>query len=120
MLISSFEIGDFVEPQQEVLSVIPITKNKKVKILLPAQEMKDLNTGDKVNYSFNLEKSDKQTGNLIYIPANPVFNEETNEYIYELEGSINTREPLYVGSTGKVSILNKQEPMWKFLLNKLN
>lgn len=66
--ISPFEVGDFVEPQQELLSVIPTTKDKKVKILLPAKEMTNLKTGYKVNYSFNLEKSDKQSGKLIYIP----------------------------------------------------
>lgn len=118
--ISPFEVGDFVEPQQELLSVIPTTKDKKVKILLPAKEMTNLKTGYKVNYSFNLEKSDKQSGKLIYIPENPVFDEQTNEYIYELEGTINTTEPLYVGSTGKVSIVNRKEPIWKYLLEKLN
>lgn len=117
---SIIEKGDLIDPGQEIISIVPKDNQKKIKILLPVQEMKEIKKGDKVNYSFNLEKTDKQVGKVTYISAHPIFDKSSKEYVYELEATIDTKELLYTGMVGSVSIVKGEEPIWKFILKKLD
>ncbi|MBH0346652.1 hemolysin D [Bacillus thuringiensis serovar muju] len=114
--------GDLVDPGQEMVSIIPKEEEKKVKILLPAEELKDIKKGDKVQYSFKLKNNDKQIGKVTYISLNPIFDRETKTYMYELEATINTKKPneLHIGMVGSSSIIIDEEPIWKLLLRKLD
>ncbi|OOR02818.1 hemolysin D [Bacillus mycoides] len=121
-LPSVIQQGDFVDPGQEIVSVIPKESEKKIKILLPAQEITGIKKGDKVHYSFNLKKTDKQMGIVTYVAAHPIFDKNAKEYMYELEATIVTQElyELHTGMVGKASIVTGEEPIWKFLLRKLD
>ncbi|SCM03290.1 Uncharacterized protein BCB44BAC_03795 [Bacillus cytotoxicus] len=90
--------------------------------MLPAQEMKGIKIGDKVQYSFKLKKTDKQIGKVTYISANPIFDKDTKTYMYELEATINTKEliELYTGMVGSSSVVIDEEPIWRVLLRKLD
>ncbi|QWG48396.1 HlyD family efflux transporter periplasmic adaptor subunit (plasmid) [Bacillus mycoides] len=114
--------GDLIDPGQEIVSIIPKEDEKKVKILLPAQEIKGIKKGDKVQYSFKLKKTDKQIGKVTYVSAHPIFDKESKSYMYELEATIDTKElqELHAGMLGKGSVVTGEEPIWKFILRKLN
>ncbi|PDY85337.1 HlyD family efflux transporter periplasmic adaptor subunit [Bacillus toyonensis] len=119
---SIIQQGDLIDPGQEIVSIVPKKNEKKVKILLPAQEIKRIKKGDKVQYSFKLEKTDKQMGKVTYISANPIFDKESKVYVYELEATIDTGEiyELHTGMISRVSVVVGEEPVWKFILRKLD
>lgn len=119
---SILQPGDLINAGQELVSIIPKENEKKIKILLPAQEMKGVKIGDKVQYSFKLKKTDKQIGKVTYISANPIFDKNTKTYMYELEATINTKElnELHTGMVGPSSVVIDEEPIWRVLLKKLD
>lgn len=114
--------GDLIDPGQEIVSIIPKENEKKVKISLPAQEIKGIKKGDKVQYSFKLKKTDKQVGKVTYVSTYPFFDKESKSYVYELEATIDTQElnELHIGMIGKASIVIGEEPIWRFILKKLD
>ena len=119
---SILQPGDLIDPGQEVVSIIPKEDGKKVKILLPAEEIRGIKKGDKVQYSFKLNKTDKQMGKVTYISAHPIFDKDSKAYVYELEATIDKQElyELHTGMVGRVSIVTGEEPIWKFILRKLD
>lgn len=119
---SIIQQGDLVDPGQEIVSIIPKENEKKIKILLPVQEIKGIKKGDKVQYSFKLKKTDKQIGTVTYISAHPIFDKNSKEYMYELEATIATQElhELHTGMVGRASVVTGEEPIWKFILRKLD
>ncbi|MGR5929934.1 HlyD family efflux transporter periplasmic adaptor subunit [Bacillus pacificus] len=114
--------GDLINPGQEIVSIIPKEEQKKVRILLPAQEIKGIKKGDKVQYSFKLQKTDKQMGQITYVSAYPTFDKNTKGYMYELEATIDTKDlqELHIGMVGRASVITGEEPVWKFILRKLD
>ncbi|EDX54324.1 conserved hypothetical protein (plasmid) [Bacillus cereus W] len=114
--------GDLIDPGQDVVSIVPKELEKKVKILLPAQEIKEIKKGDKIQYSFKLKNTDKQLGRVIYVSAHPIFDKNAKEYMYEIEATIDTQElqELHTGMIGRASVITGEEPVWKFLLRKLD
>ncbi|MDA1586180.1 HlyD family efflux transporter periplasmic adaptor subunit [Bacillus cereus group sp. TH230-1LC] len=114
--------GDLINPGQEIVSIIPKEDQKKVRILLPAQEIKGIKKGDKVQYSFKLQKTDKQMGQITYVSAYPTFDKNTKGYMYELEATIDTKDlqELHIGMVGRASVITGEEPVWKFILRKLD
>ncbi|CAM4201632.1 HlyD family efflux transporter periplasmic adaptor subunit [Bacillus paramycoides] len=119
---SILQQGDLINPGQEIVSIIPKEEQKKVRILLPAQEIKGIKKGDKVQYSFKLQKTDKQMGQITYVSAYPTFDKNTRGYMYELEATIDTKEKqeLHTGMVGRASVITGEEPVWKFILRKLD
>ncbi|SHH99228.1 HlyD family efflux transporter periplasmic adaptor subunit [Virgibacillus chiguensis] len=119
---SIIQQGNLIDSGQEIVSIIPKEKEKKVKILLSPQERNGINKGDKAQYSFKLKNTDKQTGTVTYIAAHPIFDKNSKEYMYELEATISTQDldELYIGMAGKVSIVTGEVPIWKNLLKKLD
>lgn len=119
---SILQPGDLINAGQELVSIIPKENEKKIKILLPAQEIKGIKKGDKVQYSFKLKKTDKQVGKVTYISTNPIFDKDTKTYMYELEATINTKElnELHTGMVGSSSVIIDEEPIWRVLLRKLD
>ncbi|MDA2327389.1 HlyD family efflux transporter periplasmic adaptor subunit [Bacillus cereus] len=119
---SILQQGDLINPGQEIVSIIPKEEQKKVRILLPAQEIKGIKKGDKVQYSFKLQKTDKQVGQITYVSVYPTFDKDTKEYMYELEATIDTKDlqELHTGMIGRVSVITGEEPVWKFILRKLD
>ncbi|HDR7785302.1 TPA: HlyD family efflux transporter periplasmic adaptor subunit [Bacillus wiedmannii] len=118
----TIQTGDLVDPGQEIVSIIPKEDKKMIKILLSAQEVNGIKKGDKVQYSFKLKNTDKQIGKIVYISANPIFDKNSKSYMYELEATIETKElnELHTGMMGKASVVIGQEPVWKFVLRKLD
>ncbi|PNK22987.1 hemolysin D [Bacillus thuringiensis] len=114
--------GDLINPGQEIVSIIPREDKKKVRILLPAQEIKGIKKGGKVQYSFKLQKTDKQMGQITYVSAYPTFDKDTKGYMYELEATINTKDlqELHIGMVGRASVITGEEPIWKFILKELD
>ncbi|PGX90173.1 hemolysin D [Bacillus cereus] len=114
--------GNLIEPGQEVASVVPKESSKKVKLLLSPEEVKGINKGDKIQYSFQLDQSNQQVGYVSYISAHPIFDKDSKSYMYELEGTINLKEiqSLPSGVIGKASVVTGSEPIWRFLLRKLD
>lgn len=112
--------GDLIDSGQEIASIIPKEDEKKVRVFLSAQEIKGVKKGDKVQYSFKLQKTDKQTGEILYVSANPIFNKESKSYMYELEATINTKElnELHTGMLGTASVVTGEESIWKFISRK--
>ncbi|GGE85976.1 HlyD family efflux transporter periplasmic adaptor subunit [Priestia taiwanensis] len=114
--------GDPVNVGQEIVSIVPKEDGKKVKVFLPVEERKSVQVGNEVHYSFKLQNIDKQTGEITYISADPVFNKESNMYMYEVETTIDVKEvnELHKGMMGKVSVVTEEEPVWKFIFRKLD
>ncbi len=102
---------DLINPGQEIVSIIPKEEQKKVRILLPAQEIKGIKKGDKVQYSFKLQKTDKQMGQITYVSAYPTFDKNTKGYMYELEATIDTKDlqELHIGMVGRASVITGEE-----------
>ncbi|AIW88265.1 hlyD secretion family protein [Bacillus mycoides] len=121
-LSSILQTGDLVDPGQEVISIIPKESSKKIKVLLPAQEVKGIKKGDKVQYSFKLKKTDKQVGTVTYISVHPIFDKDSKTYMHELEASIDTNEfdELHIGMVGRASVVTGEESIWKLILRKLD
>lgn len=121
-LSSTLQKGDLIEPSQEIVSVIPKGDEKKVKILLEAQEVKGIKKGDKVQYAFKLKKTDKQMGTVTYVSAHPTFDKNSKTYMYELEATIDTQESseLHTGMIGIASVINDKESIWKVIFRYLN
>ncbi|MDA2491836.1 HlyD family efflux transporter periplasmic adaptor subunit, partial [Bacillus cereus] len=119
---SILQIGDLIDPGQEIVSIIPKEDQKTIKLLLSSQEIKDIKKGDKVQYSFKLKNTDKQVGTVTYISAYPIFDKDSKSYMYELEATIETKElnELHIGMMGRASVVIGQEPVWKFILRKLD
>ncbi|MFN6593109.1 HlyD family efflux transporter periplasmic adaptor subunit [Bacillus sp. TD10] len=119
---SILQQGDLVDPGQELISIIPKENKKKVKILLPVQEINGIKKGDQVHYSFKLKNSDKQVGKVTYISAAPILDKESKDYVYELEATIDIKDfkELHTGLIGKASVVTGKEPVWKFILRKLD
>ncbi|MCU5709646.1 HlyD family efflux transporter periplasmic adaptor subunit [Bacillus cereus] len=119
---SILQQGDLLNPGQEIVSIIPKEEQKKVRILLPAQEIKGIKKGDKVQYSFNLQRMDKQMGKVTYVSVYPTFDKETKGYMYELEATIDTKDlqELHTGMIGRASVVTGEETVWKFILRKLD
>ncbi|MGH0556944.1 HlyD family efflux transporter periplasmic adaptor subunit [Bacillus pretiosus] len=119
---SILQMGDLIDPGQEIVSIIPKEDQKTIKLLLSSQEIKDIKKGDKVQYSFKLKNSDKQVGTVTYISAYPIFDKDSKSYMYELEATIETKElnELHIGMMGRASVVIGQEPVWKFILRKLD
>ncbi|TKH18982.1 HlyD family efflux transporter periplasmic adaptor subunit [Bacillus wiedmannii] len=114
--------GDLIDSGQEIISIVPKDNEKKIMILLSAQEVKGLKKGDKVQYSFQLKKTDKQVGEVTYISATPTFDKKSNSYLYELEATIHTANQgdLYTGMVGSASVITGKQEIWKFILKKLD
>ncbi|MCR6850508.1 HlyD family secretion protein [Bacillus sp. IBL03825] len=114
--------GDLIESGQEIISIVSKDNEKKIKMLLSAQEVKGVKKGDKVQYSFQLKKTDKQVGKVTYISANPAFDKESNSYMYELEATIHTvnQGDLHAGMVGGASVITGKQEIWKFALRKLD
>ncbi|MDM5191436.1 HlyD family efflux transporter periplasmic adaptor subunit [Bacillus hominis] len=110
---------NLIEPGQDIAFVIPKGSDKKVKLLLSPEEVKGINKGDKIQYSF---QSNQQVGYVSYIPAHPIYDKDSKSYMYELEGTINFKkiQSLPSGVIGKASVVTGSEPIWKFLLRKLD
>lgn len=121
-LSSPLQKGDLLEVGQEIISIIPKESDKKIKILLLADNRKDIKVGDKVNYSFNIDSENKLVGVIKYISAQPTFNKDMKSYVYEIDATINTDklDDLNVGIVGNASIVIGEEPIWKFILKKLD
>ncbi|HHL0974252.1 TPA: HlyD family efflux transporter periplasmic adaptor subunit [Bacillus cereus] len=121
-LSSTLQKGDLIEPSQEIVSVIPTGDEKKVKILLEAQEVKGIKRGDKVQYAFKLKKPDKQMGTVTYVSAHPTFDKNSKTYMYELAATIDTQESseLHTGMIGIASVINGKEPIGKVIFRYLN
>lgn len=121
-LSSPLQKGDLLEAGQEITSIIPKESDKKIKILLLADNRKDIKVGDKVNYSFNIDSENKLVGVIKYISAQPTFNKDMKSYVYEVDATVNTDklDDLNVGIVGNASILIGEEPIWKFILKKLD
>ncbi|MGN4631663.1 HlyD family efflux transporter periplasmic adaptor subunit [Bacillus cereus group sp. MYBK29-1] len=119
---SIIQQGDLIESGREVVSIIPKEDEKKVRILLSAQDIKGIKKGDRIQYSFKLKKTDKQIGKVIYLSAHPIFDKDSKTYVYELEGTIDTKElyELHTGMIGRASVVIGEEPIWKFILRKLD
>ncbi|MGH0592653.1 HlyD family efflux transporter periplasmic adaptor subunit [Bacillus pretiosus] len=118
----SIQSGDLIDLGQEILSIVPKEDEKKVKILLSAQEVENIKKGDKIQYSFKLKNTDKQIGTITYIPAHPILDKNSKTYMYELEATINTKElkTLHTGMVGRASVVTGEEPIWKFVFRKLD
>ncbi|OPA06737.1 HlyD family efflux transporter periplasmic adaptor subunit [Bacillus cereus] len=118
----SIQSGDLIDLGQEIISIIPKEDEKKVKILLSAQEIENIKKGDKIQYSFKLKNTDKQIGTITYIPAHPIWDKDSKTYMYELEATISTKElkVLHTGMVGRASVVTGEEPIWKFILRKLD
>ncbi|MED3269918.1 MULTISPECIES: HlyD family efflux transporter periplasmic adaptor subunit [Bacillus] len=118
----SIQSGDLIDLGQEIISIIPKEDEKKVKILLSAQEIENIKKGDKIQYSFKLKNTDKQIGTITYIPAHPILDKDSKTYMYELEATISTKElkVLHTGMVGRASVVTGEEPIWKFILRKLD
>ncbi|RWS39665.1 HlyD family efflux transporter periplasmic adaptor subunit [Bacillus mycoides] len=114
--------GDLIDSGQEVVSIIPKRDEKKIKMLFSAQEVKGIKKGDKVQYSFQLKKTDKQVGIVTYVSTHPIFDKDSKSYMYELEATIDisNRDDLNIGMVGKASVITGEEPIWKFVLRKLD
>lgn len=121
-LSSPLQKGDLLEAGQEITSIIPKESDKKIKILLLADNRKDIKVGDKVNYSFNIDSENKLVGVIKYISAQPTFNKDMKSYVYEVDATVITDklDDLNVGIVGNASILIGEEPIWKFILKKLD
>ncbi|WP_142309174.1 HlyD family secretion protein, partial [Bacillus cereus] len=121
-LSSPLQKGDLLEAGQEITSIIPKESDKKIKILLLADNRKDIKVGDKDNYSFNIDSENKLVGVIKYISAQPTFNKDMKSYVYEVDATVNTDklDDLNVGIVGNASILIGEEPIWKFILKKLD
>ncbi|MGH1146183.1 HlyD family efflux transporter periplasmic adaptor subunit [Bacillus pseudomycoides] len=118
---SIIQQGDLVDPGQEVVSIIPKDDEKKVKILFPVEEIKGIKKGDKVQYSFKLKNTDKQTGIITYVSPYPILDKDSKSYIYELEATINTKDSkeLHIGMVDRASVVTGEEKIWRFVLKKL-
>lgn len=114
--------GDVVDAGQEIVSIVSKDSKKKVKILLSPDEMKGIKKGDQVQYAFHLQSTEKQKGTITYIAKNPIVDKSSKMYMYELEATIESKQvaELQTGMIGKVSVITGTEPIWKFLLKKLN
>ncbi|HHL0974729.1 TPA: HlyD family efflux transporter periplasmic adaptor subunit, partial [Bacillus cereus] len=121
-LSSLLQKGDLLEAGQEIVSIIPTESGKKIKILLLADSRKNIKVGDKVNYSFNIDSENKLVGVVKYISAQPIFNKDMKSYVYEVEATVNADKLDYlnIGVVGKASIVISEEPVWKFILKKLD
>lgn len=121
-LSSLLQKGDLLEAGQEIVSIVPNESDKKIKILLLADSRKNIKVGDKVNYSFNVDSENKLVGVVKYISAQPIFNKDMKSYVYEVEATVNVDKLDYlnVGVVGKASIVIGEEPVWKFILKKLD
>ncbi|MBJ7961084.1 HlyD family efflux transporter periplasmic adaptor subunit [Bacillus cereus group sp. N28] len=110
---------NLIEPGQDIAFVIPKGSDKKVKLLLSPEEVKGINKGDKIQYSF---QSNQQVGYVSYIPTHPIYDKDSKSYMYELEGTINFKkiQSLPSGVIGKASVVTGSESIWKFLLRKLD
>lgn len=119
---SIIQTGDLIESGEEIVSIIPKEDEKRVRILLSAQDIKEIKKGDKIQYSFKLKKTDKQIGKVTYLSAHPILDKDSKAYVYELEGTIDTKElyELHTGMVGRASIVIGEEPIWKFILRKLD
>ncbi|PEY62960.1 HlyD family efflux transporter periplasmic adaptor subunit [Bacillus cereus] len=119
---SNLQPGDLIDSGQEVVSIIPKEDEKKVKILLSAQEIRGIKKGDRVQYSFKLNKTDKQMGKVTYISAHPILDKDSKGYVYELEATIEKQVlyELHTGMVGKASVVTGEEQIWKFILRKLD
>lgn len=119
---TTLQSGDLIDYGQEIISIVPKDSEKKIKMLLSAQEVKGVKKGDKVQYSFQLKKTDKQVGKVTYISANPMFDKDSKSYMYELETTIdiNNQDNVYTGMVGGASVITGEEAIWKFLLRKLD
>ncbi|MFY0218484.1 HlyD family efflux transporter periplasmic adaptor subunit [Bacillus cereus] len=118
----SIQSGDLIDLGQEIISIVPKEDEKKVKILLSAQEVENIKKGDKIQYSFKLKNTDKQIGTVTYISAHPILDKDSKTYMYELEATIDTKElnVLHIGMVGRASVVTGEEPIWKFILRKLD
>lgn len=114
--------GNLIDSGQEVVSIIPKRDEKKIKMLFSAQEVKGIKKGDKVQYSFQLKKMDKQVGIVTYVSTHPIFDKDSKSYMYELEATIDisNQGDLNTGMVGKASVITGEEPIWKFVLRKLD
>ncbi|HDR8179184.1 TPA: HlyD family efflux transporter periplasmic adaptor subunit [Bacillus cereus] len=114
--------GNLIDSGQEVVSIIPKSDEKKIKMLFSAQEVKGIKKGDRVQYSLQLKKMDKQVGVVTYVSTHPIFDKDSKSYMYELEATIDisNQGDLNTGMVGKASVITGEEPIWKFVLRKLD
>lgn len=91
-------------------------------MLFSAQEVKGIKKGDRVQYSLQLKKMDKQVGVVTYVSTHPIFDKDSKSYMYELEATIDisNQGDLNTGMVGKASVITGEEPIWKFVLRKLD
>ena len=106
-----------IEYGQEVVSIIP-KEAKKDKNINTSSRNSGIKEGDTVNYSFRLKNSTKQVGKITYKSSYPIFDKEMKDYVYELEANIDSKElqQVYIGMTGKASIVVGEESIWNFVL----
>lgn len=59
---------------------------------------------------------------VTYVSAYPSFDKNKKEYMYELEATIDTKDlqELHTGMIGRASVITGEEPVWKFILRKLD
>lgn len=59
---------------------------------------------------------------ITYVSVYPTFDKDTKGYMYELEATIDTKDfqELHTGMVGRVSVITEEEPVWKFILRKLD
>ncbi|MCH4568618.1 HlyD family efflux transporter periplasmic adaptor subunit [Bacillus sp. ES1-5] len=114
--------GDLVDSGQEIISIVPKENEKKIKMLLSAQEIKGVKKGDTVQYSFQLKKTDKQVGKVTYVSVNPIFDKTSKSYMYEIEATIeiDDLDELHTGMIGRGSVIVGEERAWKFILKKFD
>ena len=114
--------GDLVDLGQEMISIVSKENKKKVKIFMSPDEMNGIKKGNKVQYAFQLKSTEKQKGTITYIAKNPIVDKNSKMYVYELEATMDGKQvaDLQTGMMGKASVVTGTEPIWKFILKKLN
>ncbi|MCU5459436.1 HlyD family efflux transporter periplasmic adaptor subunit [Bacillus cereus] len=119
-LHSDLKSGETIESGDKLISIIS-KDDKRMKILLPPEEVGNLKVGDKIKYDFNIGNNNQKNGTVISVSPLPIFDEVSKNYVYELEGTIDnkTSKLLHVGMKGIATIVTDKEALWEFVLRKL-
>ncbi|KXH79499.1 efflux RND transporter periplasmic adaptor subunit [Bacillus cereus] len=117
---SDLKSGETINSGDKLISII-LKDDKRMKVLLPPEEIGNLKVGDKIKYDFNIGNNNQQSGTVISVSPLPIFDEVSKNYVYELEGTIDnkTSKLLHVGMNGIATIVTDKEALWEFVLRKL-
>lgn len=117
---TSIQVGNSIEINQLLATILPNNTIKEVKIYIKAEEKNRIKLNETVRIKLNMDNNIVVNGIIHSISELPITQENNSTDIYEVTVKISNTNQLEYGMSGKATISVGKERIWNFIMRKLD